>query len=80
MQARLTFNYWRRGGYQIGSEDYRWHIIKDQIPSWAFFLLNVTFIATIQSVRVFVPSVRIVEAHRLARSCSCLSKARHTCF
>lgn len=22
---RLTFNYWRKGGYQIGSEDYRWY-------------------------------------------------------
>lgn len=21
---RLTFNYWRRGGYNVGSEDYRW--------------------------------------------------------
>jgi steroid 5-alpha reductase family enzyme len=21
---RLTFNYWRKGGYSIGSEDYRW--------------------------------------------------------
>jgi steroid 5-alpha reductase family enzyme len=21
---RLTYNYWRRGGYSIGSEDYRW--------------------------------------------------------
>ncbi|EDN08820.1 conserved hypothetical protein [Histoplasma mississippiense (nom. inval.)] len=23
---RLTFNYWRRGGYSVGSEDYRWAI------------------------------------------------------
>lgn len=23
-QIRLTYNYWRRGGYSIGSEDYRW--------------------------------------------------------
>lgn len=23
-QLRLTFNYWRRGGYTIGFEDYRW--------------------------------------------------------
>lgn len=22
---RLTFNYWRKGGYSIGSEDYRWY-------------------------------------------------------
>lgn len=23
-KARLTFNYWRKGGYTVGSEDYRW--------------------------------------------------------
>jgi steroid 5-alpha reductase family enzyme len=23
---RLTFNYWRKGGYSIGSEDYRWFV------------------------------------------------------
>jgi steroid 5-alpha reductase family enzyme len=25
IQLRLTFNYWRKGGYSIGSEDYRWY-------------------------------------------------------
>ena len=25
LQIRLTFNYWRKGGYSIGSEDYRWY-------------------------------------------------------
>jgi steroid 5-alpha reductase family enzyme len=24
IKLRLTFNYWRKGGYNIGSEDYRW--------------------------------------------------------
>lgn len=23
---RLTFNYWRKGGYTVGSEDYRWYV------------------------------------------------------
>lgn len=27
-KARLTFNYWRKGGYEIGSEDYRWFVIR----------------------------------------------------
>lgn len=49
---RLTFNYWRRGGYQVGSEDYRWMIIKDRIGSLGFVLLNIVFISTIQIVRV----------------------------
>lgn len=48
--ARLTFNYWRKGGYSIGSEDYRWEVVKAKIgPVW-MFLFNVTFIASIQSV------------------------------
>jgi steroid 5-alpha reductase family enzyme len=48
---RLTFNYWRRGGYQIGSEDYRWNLIKGWIGTPAFFLLNILFTSSVQSVR-----------------------------
>jgi steroid 5-alpha reductase family enzyme len=47
---RLTFNYWRKGGYSFGSEDYRWPVIKGQIGSAAMFFLNATFISFIQSV------------------------------
>lgn len=47
---RLTFNYWRRGGYQIGSEDYRWHLVKGKIGTFGFFLLNVFFTSSVQSV------------------------------
>ena len=47
---RLTYNYWRRGGYQVGSEDYRWLIIKNNIGSVPFFLLNLFFISTLQIV------------------------------
>ncbi|KAG6365230.1 hypothetical protein INS49_006839 [Diaporthe citri] len=52
-QIRLTFNYWRKGGYQIGSEDYRWEIIQSKVPWWAFTLLNITFISFTQSVLLF---------------------------
>jgi steroid 5-alpha reductase family enzyme len=48
---RLTFNYWRRGGYQIGSEDYRWNLIKGWIGTPAFFILNILFTSSVQSVR-----------------------------
>ncbi|PFH57510.1 hypothetical protein XA68_14913 [Ophiocordyceps unilateralis] len=51
--CRLTFNYWRRGGYEIGSEDYRWEIVKSRTHPLAFFVLNVTFISFIQSVLLF---------------------------
>ncbi|KAL4921011.1 hypothetical protein BDW62DRAFT_198459 [Aspergillus aurantiobrunneus] len=46
---RLTFNYWRRGGYNIGSEDYRWTIIRSRVNNrFVFFLFNITFISVIQ--------------------------------
>ncbi|KAG6038526.1 hypothetical protein E4U41_004119 [Claviceps citrina] len=65
---RLTYNYWRRGGYKVGSEDYRWEIVKSKIPGFLFFLFNVTFISTIQSILLFaisgVPAYAILLASR----------------
>ncbi|KAI1413706.1 DUF1295-domain-containing protein [Hypoxylon sp. FL1857] len=52
--ARLTFNYWRKGGYNIGSEDYRWEIIRGKVPPALFFIFNVTFISFMQSVLLFL--------------------------
>lgn len=36
LQIRLTFNYWRKGGYQIGSEDYRWYVNRKAPSSWPY--------------------------------------------
>ncbi|KAF2717046.1 DUF1295-domain-containing protein [Polychaeton citri CBS 116435] len=47
---RLTYNYWRKGGYEIGSEDYRWLLIKKYIGGIPFFLLNIVFTSSLQSV------------------------------
>jgi steroid 5-alpha reductase family enzyme len=47
---RLTFNYWRKGGYEIGSEDYRWMIIKKNIGGFFFLVLNILFISSGQIV------------------------------
>ncbi|OAF57919.1 hypothetical protein VC83_05268 [Pseudogymnoascus destructans] len=49
--VRLTHNYWRRGGYSIGSEDYRWMIIKKKVNSWSTAIwpvFNIIFIAGMQ--------------------------------
>ncbi|KAL5604534.1 uncharacterized protein BROUX77_004720 [Berkeleyomyces rouxiae] len=54
--ARLTFNYWRKGGYKRGSEDYRWDIVRGRLPRAAFFVLNVTFISFVQSILLFLIS------------------------
>ncbi|CAL8576453.1 hypothetical protein XPA_002334 [Xanthoria parietina] len=52
--ARLTYNYWRKGGYQVGSEDYRWKIVKDYVNSpILFFIFNIAFISLAQSVLLF---------------------------
>ncbi|KAF2634847.1 DUF1295-domain-containing protein [Massarina eburnea CBS 473.64] len=52
--ARLTFNYWRKGGFQVGSEDYRWEVVKDFVgPRW-MVLFNITFIALSQNLLLFL--------------------------
>lgn len=53
-QLRLTFNYWRKGGYQIGSEDYRWQYVRSKINNrFLFFLFNIVFISLFQSLLLF---------------------------
>lgn len=47
---RLTYNYYRKGGYKRGSEDYRWEYIRNYLNNWIIFeLLNLIFIAFIQN-------------------------------
>ena len=53
--ARLTFNYWRKGGYEWKSEDYRWQIVKERIGLVGMFVLNASFIAMGQSVSLHLP-------------------------
>lgn len=51
---RLTFNYWRKGGYSIGSEDYRWAVLREKISPFVYFLFNVSFISLGQSILLFL--------------------------
>jgi steroid 5-alpha reductase family enzyme len=53
--ARLTFNFWRRGGYSWipwkGEEDYRWSILRKQPllrKRWSWSLFNLGFITLYQ--------------------------------
>lgn len=48
--VRLTFNYWRKGGYSIGSEDYRWAKVKAYIGPFWMFIFNIVFISLAQNV------------------------------
>lgn len=55
-QLRLTYNYWRKGGYSIGSEDYRWAVLREKINPPLFFVFNVVFISLAQSVSAALPT------------------------
>ncbi|KAF8418857.1 hypothetical protein EV426DRAFT_307986 [Tirmania nivea] len=49
--VRLTFNYFRKGGYSPGSEDYRWSHVRKMLPSsWAKVLVNLVLISWFQNV------------------------------
>ncbi len=51
---RLTYNFFRKGGYYPGGEDYRWQIVKKNINNkFLWELLNIIFIATIQNILLF---------------------------
>ncbi|KAI9050076.1 hypothetical protein LZ554_006220 [Drepanopeziza brunnea f. sp. 'monogermtubi'] len=70
---RLTFNYWRKGGYSIGSEDYRWEIVKSKVHPGVFFIFNIIFISLAQSVLLFAittPTYILLLAARLGQEFS----------
>ena len=69
--TRLTLNYWRRGGYTAGSEDYRWEILRKYINPPLFFVFNVLFISLCQSVLLFsitTPSYVLLLLNHLSSS------------
>lgn len=55
--ARLTFNFARRGGYGKGGEDYRWAVLRERMPRWAYALFNLVFIAVFQNALVLAITV-----------------------
>lgn len=55
--VRLTYNFWRKGGYGDlihHEEDYRWPILRKKMHPFVFLLFNLTFIATYQNVLLFL--------------------------
>ncbi|KAL4529022.1 hypothetical protein Ndes2437A_g03545 [Nannochloris sp. 'desiccata'] len=48
--SRLTYNFYRKGGYALTGEDYRWKIIQEGANPILFQIFNVVFIAFIQNV------------------------------
>lgn len=46
----MTFNFWRKGGYKYGSEDYRWEIVRSKVNNnrFVFLFFNLVFISATQ--------------------------------
>lgn len=47
--ARLTYNFWRKGGYRLGGEDYRWKHIRKGMRDWQWALFNIVWVAGLQN-------------------------------
>ncbi|KAE9406931.1 DUF1295-domain-containing protein, partial [Gymnopus androsaceus JB14] len=47
---RLSYNTYRRGLFSLHDEDYRWAVLRAQLPPWLFQVVNLTFIAATQNV------------------------------
>ncbi|KAH8831291.1 hypothetical protein DL96DRAFT_1587175 [Flagelloscypha sp. PMI_526] len=47
---RLSYNTYRRGLFNLKDEDYRWAVLRAQLPPWLFQVVNLSFIAIIQNV------------------------------
>jgi steroid 5-alpha reductase family enzyme len=72
----LTYNYYRKGGYSIGSEDYRWAIVKRNVGPTLFFIFNITFISLGQSLlllSVTAPTYVLLLTERLANNSPAVS-------
>ncbi|GAA5929218.1 uncharacterized protein JCM15063_004083 [Sporobolomyces koalae] len=68
--ARLTYQSARRGFLDPRSEDYRWPLVRNKIPTWAFKLLNFVFIAWIQNILLMIAELPqyLLLTHSLASS------------
>ena len=62
--TRLTYNFARKGGYDLSSEDYRWPIIREQwkIPRIVWFLFNLFFTSIFQCVLLALLVVPVYAA------------------
>lgn len=64
--TRLTFNFYRKGGYAFESEDYRWPYLGTKIPSGIWFLFNITFICLFQHILLVAITVPVYITWRAA--------------
>jgi steroid 5-alpha reductase family enzyme len=65
--ARLTFNFFRKGGYAKGGEDYRWGALRKRMTPAQFQIFNFFFIAAYQNLLLFLISLPVWVALKSTR-------------
>merc|ERR550525_1525299 len=58
---RLTWNFWKKGGYS-GGEDYRWAVVRKWYPGWKWEVFNAIFICAFQQFTVLAFTTPAVTA------------------
>ncbi len=51
--ARLTYNFWIKGGYGKDGEDYRWAEVRKRMKPWQIQVFNATFLAPGQMLLIW---------------------------
>ncbi|KAF9366356.1 hypothetical protein BGX34_004001 [Mortierella sp. NVP85] len=62
---RLTYNFYRKGGYSLDAEDYRWPYLGTKIPFGIWFLFNIFFICLFQNFLLAAITVPVYTAWRV---------------
>ncbi|KAG0043121.1 hypothetical protein BGZ83_011809 [Gryganskiella cystojenkinii] len=61
---RLTYNFYRKGGYGIDSEDYRWPYLGTKIPWFLWLPFNIIFICLYQNFLLVALTVPVYACWR----------------
>lgn len=61
--TRLTWNFWRKGGFS-GGEDYRWIEVRKWFPGWKFEVFNLLFICFFQQCAILAFSTPAAYAYQ----------------
>ncbi|KAF9111499.1 hypothetical protein BGX27_004838 [Mortierella sp. AM989] len=64
--VRLTYNFYRKGGYGFDSEDYRWPFLGTKIPSVLWLLFNIIFISLFQNLLLVAITAPVYVSWRAA--------------
>ncbi|KAG0205915.1 hypothetical protein BGX28_002557 [Mortierella sp. GBA30] len=62
--VRLTYNFYRKGGYAFDGEDYRWPYVSAKIPSFFWFFFNIFFVCIYQNLLLVAITVPVYTAWR----------------